>query len=80
MSTHTYVYTHVKQIDTVLSDIASEFAKDNISEGPMRTFSTTYEILSSLLSGHFYVCIWIREKTHVFLDNNYCRTIVQPLT
>lgn len=66
----------MKQIDTVLSDIASEFAKDNISEGHMGTFSTTYEILPSLLSGHFYVCIWLRQTTRIFLDNNYCRTIV----
>lgn len=70
----------MKQIDTVLSDIASEFAKDNISEGLMGNFSTTYEILPSLLSGHFYVCIWIRKTTRVFLDHNYRRTIVQPLT
>ena len=54
---NTCVYTHVKKIDTVDPNTASEFPGGNIPEGDMGTFPTNSKILPSLLSDHVYVYI-----------------------
>lgn len=57
-----YIYIYVKKINTGDPNTASEFPRDNIPEGDMGAFNTSYNILFILLSGHFYVHIWIRKK------------------
>ena len=59
---YTCIYVHAQKIDTVDPNIARDFPRGNIPERYVGAFSTNSEILPSLLSGHFYVYIWIRGK------------------
>lgn len=70
---HMFIYTHAKKIDTVNPNTASDFPRGNIPEGNMGdiTWPSLWPCLCSYLHK--------RETALVFLDNDFRRTIVQPL-